>query len=110
VRVVQYKQLGYFYFDIARCELCVVRSFGTGNDLAFDSNDEFAADVLRLRMSLSGGFRTDHDLRNAFAVTKVDKCKNAEIALLCDPAHQNDAFADISLTQFTARMRALQIS
>ena len=107
VGVVKDENFGNLYLDLTGRKLRVLRTFVTPNDLAFDGDDEFATQILRLGMCLGRLFLAHHNLSHTIAVTQIDKRKNAKITLLRHPTHQHNLLRNIALAKLPTTVRSL---
>src|ERR1035437_593905 len=91
------------------------RELGVVGPLAFDDstlngNDKLASQDLCFSVRKTGVLFVQHDLRNTITIAKINKRQNAEIALACDPAHENDLGTGMGQSQFTAGMSSFKIA
>ena len=96
------------HFHLSGGQLGVFFTCQTLGNGALNTDTEFASEVAGGGDQSLALIRLKHDLRDAVAVSEVDKNQSAEVAVGVHPAIQNHGLADIFGSQFTTVMRTFE--
>ena len=105
---VVHLKFGNPHFHLSGGQLGVFFTGQTLGNSALNTDTEFTSEVAGGGDQSLALIRLKHDLRDAVAVSEVDKNQSAEVAVGVHPAIQNHGLADIFGSQFTTVVRTFE--